>query len=459
MATNDPPPNVKIVEPRVVQVGDSFKVELVVLPDDNRLEWIVDPPRGVTSTVVSEPEAETASFEVPPEVKRLHVRLVAKDATGAEASAYDYPPMTQNWLKKTAAAQAGNANVNGDGPQPQTTSVTQGTSPWQVDLLRTNIPDTDDLLLWTIIKNSTDAIGYDKYAEFMNWAFCGDASDPAPGDLTGFAGANQTDARNEIATLSARRALPFPDIEPYRVLKAATELFLMAQCGVALNATETAKLAAEAGTDLDIKQRANFDSSTNIKTLYDSYLVKINGTSNSMTLPYLELIREKLGDVRVRSTKASGVLAEERLLAEQCYGIIKDKLTKPCFLELIWSYWHEEGMLVQTMNALAMRFQNRRVPASPTRSPTSRSTPCAPLNNLLWGWVQDEQHRLTVHRRAYEYDHEYGMTLFGKAVPRIRVGRQPIDVHRGVPHAAAAVRVSSTRSTTTRRSSRTPSRC
>ncbi|MGO9194870.1 MAG: hypothetical protein ACLP8X_41345, partial [Streptosporangiaceae bacterium] len=38
----------------------------------------------------------------------------------------------------------------------------------------------------------------------------------------------------------------------------------------------------------------------------------------------------------------------------------------------------------------------------------------------LWGWVQDEEHRLTIPRRTYEYDHEYGLRLIGKAVPAIR---------------------------------------
>ena len=49
-----------------------------------------------------------------------------------------------------------------------------------------------------------------------------------------------------------------------------------------------------------------------------------------------------------------------------------------------------------------------------------RSTRCGGLNNLIWGWVQDEEHRLTITRRAYEYDHEYGLTLLGKAVPSVR---------------------------------------
>ena len=45
-----------------------------------------------------------------------------------------------------------------------------------------------------------------------------------------------------------------------------------------------------------------------------------------------------------------------------CYGILREKLTCPCLLELIWSYWNEEGMLVQTMNVITRRFQNMRGP-------------------------------------------------------------------------------------------------
>jgi hypothetical protein len=46
--------------------------------------------------------------------------------------------------------------------------------------------------------------------------------------------------------------------------------------------------------------------------------------------------------------------------------------------------------------------------------------PLRSLSNLLWGYAQDEQHRLTIGRRAYEYDHQYGLNLIGKAVPQIR---------------------------------------
>ena len=75
-------------------------------------------------------------------------------------------------------------------------------------------------------------------------------------------------------------------------------------------------------------------------------------------------------------------------------------------------------MLVQTLNAISRRFQNR---GSGPRDPLANLEidPLRPLNNLLWGFVQDEYNRLTVPRRAYEYDHHYGLTLVGKAVPKL----------------------------------------
>lgn len=86
--------------------------------------------------------------------------------------------------------------------------------------------------------------------------------------------------------------------------------------------------------------------------------------------------------------------------------------------ELIWSYWHEEGMQVQTMNAIARRFQNLRSgPSDPLAN--LEIDPLRPLTNILWRYVQDtlSQNRLSIARRTYEYDHHYGIRLFGKAIP------------------------------------------
>ena len=87
-------------------------------------------------------------------------------------------------------------------------------------------------------------------------------------------------------------------------------------------------------------------------------------------------------------------------------------------LELIWSYWHEEGMLVQTLNTVIARFENRRT-SEGRPDPLGRFEldPIRPLNNLLWGWIQSEVSRTSVRRRAFEYAHEYGLRMIGKAIP------------------------------------------
>ena len=85
-------------------------------------------------------------------------------------------------------------------------------------------------------------------------------------------------------------------------------------------------------------------------------------------------------------------------------------------VELIWNYWEEEASLVQTLNVILARFQNRRLPG---RDPLARFdvTPLLPLRNLLWGFAEGEVHRTTVRRRAAEYEYEYGLPLIGRAVP------------------------------------------
>jgi uncharacterized protein Usg len=98
---------------------------------------------------------------------------------------------------------------------------------------------------------------------------------------------------------------------------------------------------------------------------------------------------------------------------------LKARLSSPSMLELIWSYWHEEGMLVQTIKAIALRFENRRGPAGKDPLANLELDPLRPLNNLLWGYIQDEYHQITVLRRAYEYDHHYGLSLIGRAVPAV----------------------------------------
>ena len=103
------------------------------------------------------------------------------------------------------------------------------------------------------------------------------------------------------------------------------------------------------------------------------------------------------------------------LSSNNCAGVIASVARGDCVIELIWSYWYEEAMLVQTMQAIAYRFQNRRRGG---RDPLAslEIDPLRPLNNIIWGYVQDESDQLSVARRAYEYDHHYGLRLKGRAV-------------------------------------------
>jgi len=271
-----------------------------------------------------------------------------------------------------------------------------------VSMQRAFVPPTSDQMLWVVIRKSADGLAFEKYINFIEPIMCGTPS---------ISGVTATD-------LQRGRALPFPDIEPYRLLKVATEVFMMAQCGCVVDPRGTfgnPALDAETFTGLDTPDQAirlgREASPASMRTAWASYLQQADG---AQTLPYLrEIIALKLGDVPIRDSGSLG-------RARDCYGILRAKLTNPCLLELIWNYWHEEGMLVQSINAVAWRFQNRRGPADRDPLAMLEIDPLRPLNNFLWGWIQDEQHRLTIPRRAYEYDHEYGLQLLGKAVPQIR---------------------------------------
>ncbi|MFB9241261.1 carboxypeptidase regulatory-like domain-containing protein [Massilia antarctica] len=267
-----------------------------------------------------------------------------------------------------------------------------------VSMTRTETEPTDDLPLWTLIRNSTDAMSFTNYLNFMDALFC------TPGNRgPGF------EAKSALfEQLRQRRALPFNDSEAYRVLKVATEAFVMVNCGVLSQPTHFNPVEDQAYLDRrDIPATRDLERTFNTDYLEET----VDGTK---VLPYLAIIRRKLPDVPIH------LLRGQEGEADLCFGIVQQKLANPCLLELIWSYWHEEGMLVQTMNAITQRFQNVRALGRADPLANLEIDPLRPLNNLIWGYTQDEQHRLTVVRRNYEYDHHYGVRLDGKAVQHFR---------------------------------------
>jgi hypothetical protein len=293
-----------------------------------------------------------------------------------------------------------------------------GPAPTQVTLRRAEVDPTPDQALWVVIRNSAEALSFANYAAFIEPIMSGG---PPPR------------AQGHFHRINRTTQLTFPDAEPYRLLKVATEVFMMASCGVVIDEISNGPTAGTiASTDLEnadfvgpLSRDPNFAGEEqlrllgqyragNLKQEWGGYLETTpNPGLPTKTLPYLyDIVALKLRDVPILQNQAQG--------AQQWYGILQRKLARPCLLELIWNYWLEEGMLIQTTNAISWRFQNRRGPQDRDPLAMLEIDPLRGLNNLLWGWVQDEEHRLSIARRAYEYDHEYGLPLIGKAVPPIQ---------------------------------------
>lgn len=255
-----------------------------------------------------------------------------------------------------------------------------------VSLRRAETQLSTDQALWVIIRDRTQAISFNRYKTFIDAVMC---SGLLP------------DKQSYERRIESR--LPFPGVAAYNVLKVATEFFLLQECGVTIDDANFSAIeeGSRFGRPVQLQR---------IKELRDEYLVDLT-REQTQVLPYFKLILDRLSELPLKPPEALG---------PDCYGILPSRLSGPCLVELIWSYWHEEGMQAQAMNAISFRFQNKRI--APGRDPLDHFDldPLRGLSNLLWGHVQDEQHRLSVVRRAYEYDHHYGLALYGKAVPQVK---------------------------------------
>ncbi|UZN03471.1 hypothetical protein [Cellulomonas sp. S1-8] len=123
-------------------------------------------------------------------------------------------------------------------------------------------------------------------------------------------------------------------------------------------------------------------------------------------LPYLENVASRYPDARFGRT-ATDVVAD----------IDDDLLDRPAPVELIWTYWNEESGIFQVLNLILARFQNRRLPRGGDALQRFSLSYLRPLRNLLYTWGDHEIDRLTVRRRAAEYQYEYGLDIIGRAVP------------------------------------------
>ncbi len=241
---------------------------------------------------------------------------------------------------------------------------------------------------WKAIRTATEGIGFKALDEHLTTVFCPTTAQSADHADRGY---------------TAGKCLPscLTGVRGYQLLKCAVELFLMERCGFKWTAADD---AATTRGQVATYLRLTYPGMT-AGTLLE-YLNDRPGSAELRELPYFQ---------RVRTQTLTG----GRDIGNACEGVLRSRVdirTAPCLLELIWNYWHEQGALVQAINVVALRFQNRVDPQGRNPLVNLNIAPLHGLSPLLFGYIQDEYNRLTIQRRAYEYDHHYGLTLYGKAV-------------------------------------------
>jgi hypothetical protein len=292
-------------------------------------------------------------------------------------------------IGKGAEDHGGQAEVH------SSTAVTVDDAPIQrvggninVALSRTAVYRTDDQVLWSVIRDRTDAINFNRYRRFMDRVLGLVEEESSEFDDEK---RRVEEVRRRVETLDTH----LHGVGAYQILKTATEAFLLIEAGVRFGRHHYERHHFSAN-----EEAARLGEVVDLKELEDR-LGQYLGLPRQ--LPYIKRVVR----AAFAKTDPAPLLGDRVLMA---------RIDEPVLLELIWSYWHEEGMLMQTMNAIARRFQNVRAPGERDPLAYLEIDPLRPLNNVLWGYIQDEPNRLTVSRRAYEYEHAYGLTLYGKAV-------------------------------------------
>jgi len=283
---------------------------------------------------------------------------------------------------------------------------------------------TADHALWAAIRNRTDAIGFDRYDRFIDRLLCSgtDAGTAAPGDPVTAIAANIGSPSIKDRRDDLLRVPSIYGVDAYNLLKLATQAFLLFEAGVAVLLPRDPQRGKIPIDPTDPTQGQPVPSKTIVpgeegrigeKVTFGELSEQLRNylTPNVATLPYLQRIVDALVGID------SGRQKED---LPYCLNLLRNRFRHPSLLELIWSYWNEEGMLVQTMNAICLRFQNKRGPADHDPLANLEIDPLHPLSNILWGYIQDEGARLTIARRVYEYDHHYGLRMQGRAVPNLR---------------------------------------
>lgn len=281
--------------------------------------------------------------------------------------------------------------------------------PVSVQLQRPGVVDTASLTLWAAIAHHTDAVSFNAFDAWVNQVLC--QGPPGVQGARPWMDLSKVSGDDLIEKIRTQVEHPGPD--SYELLMRAAEVFLLTQAGVwrfeeeGGRADGTGKLEATLalGSDTPTRDMLRLEPQPmDIDLLRTRLKTYLGADANN----YLETI--------IRANFSSADLK----LSPFCAGYLDP--TGPYLLELLWSYWMEQSMLVQGFNAILLRFQNVRRPETEPLADLDLD-PLRPLNGFMWEWIQHEYRHLSVARRAYEYTHQYGLALSGKAVGELR----PVD--------------------------------
>ncbi len=355
-----------------------------------RYEFIALPDGSVMETT---PPGSAEVRYLDPGLKTLECR--AYDNTANEIG----PDTSSDALKSSESVEGGSSRQGGGSRKGGDTYVSGTLKQYAsepdrqmiggnigVRLERTRVHPTRDQALWIAIRNRTHAIGFNRYSNFINRVL-------------------QIEERDRLDNPVLERKLKelgtnLHGMHAYEVLKIATEAFLLLECGIRIEEDRDPNRSF-----FDFKQESAL---TGEPVSFEYAQAKLREyLGHPPQLPYItRVIAAAFPEWR------TGTVCHDRVLT--------GGINEPCLIELIWSYWHEEGMLAQTMNAVTRRFQNVRGPGDRDPIAHLEIDPLRPMNNIIWGVIQDEVRRLSVKRRAYEYEHQYGLSLYGKAIREMR---------------------------------------
>jgi hypothetical protein len=325
------------------------------------------------------------------------------------------------------------------------------------------VPEHDPMLpFYAIVRRATEALGFRNYSNFLNSIFS---------DRGVASNGKAMVAKGVPAELTAEHFC-FTGTRAYDQIRKATDLFIASQPALLESCTPWKR--GDAADELSAKKSdAEGEGHGHVSIpgfvgldKYDLDELNRRFAPESLNLHQLNVLAEHLFDIpgehghfahkprepsvtkRPRSASraaeadaaATGSQADDEPIltymrgvndslsqasfldfirgTDDVSGALLCKLRCPPLLELIWSYWMEQGMLVQGLNALTLRFQNRRYPGHEALQRCDMSS-IRLLGNVIWGYIQREPDRLSVARRAYEYDHHYGLRIRGAAVPAL----------------------------------------